>query len=113
MNLFNSVKTRRVSRKNHSPQTFILKTSSDGLLVRVELENQPIPSTSDDFSIENMQKTGVKFDAPQGPFINPSPLQASDNILIASSQIANVPTPSPEPTPTPESITTSEPTPQS
>lgn len=78
MNLFNSVKTQIVSRKNYSPPTYQIKTHSDGSLSRVPLDNTPIPGNADDFSLENQFKTGVKFDAPKGDFFKQKPLDVSD-----------------------------------
>lgn len=105
MHLFNSVKTRPVSRKNYSPQTFEIKRNSDGRLVRVPLDNSPIDGRAEDFSLQNQFRSGVKFDAPS-VFNRPSALSSVDAALDAAESLDSMPTPelTPEPTlePTPE-----------
>lgn len=78
MHLFNSTKTRPVSKKMKSPMTYQLVKKEDGSLVRVPFDCTPIVGDASAFSLDNQLKTGVKFDAPQGAFINPRPLEQSD-----------------------------------
>lgn len=103
MNLFNSVKTQIVSRKNYSPPTYQIKTNSDGSLSRVPLENTPIAGNADDFSLENQFKTGVKFDAPKGDFFKQKFLDVSDTAQRSADMLDKIETP-----PSPETLPSSE-----
>ena len=111
MHLINSVKTRSVSRKNYSPATFEIKRNSDGRLVRVPMDNNPIDGRAEDFSLQSQFRTGVKFEAP-AVFNRPSALSAVDAAFDAAETLDNEPTPelTPEPTPEPTPELTPEPT---